>query len=408
MSRDYRDVLTSGGDALTFGGDDLYVRRPVGETPLAALPDPWLVELRDVNGVKLHEVDAGEFSAVVRRNAPGQWRLRMPLDEFDGATGVVSVRVRDARRTIFAGWVSPLASAGGGITRIVTAEERSLVLEGVDAWWPLMTRLVFPDPATAAPWSQFADVRAGVASTVAAEFIAHNLGADALAERQADIGIIDPIVGGEGTWAGRLLPLAGLVGQVCTESGIVCVPSVDDAGRPVFRFRQVSDRSNALVLADDDDLASTTWTQVPPRATWVLAAGGGEGTTRAFVSRGSGVGLGRVEMLTEQSNAETTAQLALLAEAVRRDQSTVVSLDGTVMPSAATRLRFGIDYDVGDALGVQVGGDRVPSPVTAVRIEVSARRQQATPVLGTWSPDRLQGLRRDVLGLAERFQRNIS
>lgn len=383
---------------VTFGGDQAF----------------WVVELRDVDGTKLHEVQSGEFAGVVRRNAPGQWRVRVPLDELSlpTALNVRQVLVRDRRRVLFAGWVSPLPSGGGGVTRSRTDDEQSLVFEGVDAWWPLTARVCWPNPVTGI--GALADVRSGVGSTVAAEYIEHNLGQFANAqtdiERQAAIIVVDPEIGDEGEWSARWLPLSKMVGRVCDESGIVCAPSIAVDGRPEFRFVTVTDRTDSLVLVDDDDLASAVWSFTPPRATWVFALGQGEGASRvaALAFPFSGGGLDRFEFVTEQVNASTPDELRLIANAVLADSAPFVSVDAELSSSIAQRLRYGIDYQLGDKLGVQVDGERYPSPVTAVRFEVTPERSQATPVLGTWSPERLQGLRRDVLGLADRFNNNIA
>jgi hypothetical protein len=380
----------------------------------ATVAERWLVELCTKGFEKLHEVEAGEFAGVVRRNTPGQWSLSMPLDEIPAATlaQVGAVRVSDASGSVFEGWVSRLPTGGGGgVTRSLSGSSRRVMFEGVDAWWPMTTRLAFPDPTTVEPWTVATDDRDGVPSTVAADYINANMGAGAIGERQVpDLVVADPVVGAvRPTVSARLEPLSSLVGRICNESEIVCVPSVDAQRRPVVQFRQRKDLSSSLILSDQGDLVDVEIVELPSAATWVLAGGKGEGSARAFGSRdGGAVGLDRVESFTEQTNAQSVGGLKLIAEVVRRDSGYSVAVSGAVSPARAQSLRYGVHYGLGDILGVQIGDQRYAVPVTAVTFSVTAARSVALPVLGQWTNDRLQGLRRDVLGLADRFDRSIA
>jgi hypothetical protein len=381
---------------------------------IAPPDEEWIVELCDSGFNRLHEVIAGTFTGVIRRNEPGQWLVDVPMEELGdelccpNANLVGGVRVTRNGQTVFAGWVSRLSS-GGGMTRTVAANERRMTFEGVDAWHPLTTRLIYPDPLTEFPWAASYDVRAGVGSTVAAGFVSDNLGATALPDRVwPDLVIADSTVGNAGSWSGRLQTLSALVGRIADESLMVCRPTVDAQRRPVIRFQQPKDLTGSLVFSDQGELSDVSVSSSPAASTWVLAAGDGEGTARQFASAGSPLGAERVERVTEQTNATTTAELAQVAEVIRRDEGVALHVDGQVTALAARVYPFGISYDIGDVVSVQVGGSRFPLPVTSVRVEVNPERAAATPVLGTFTPDRLQGLRRDVLGLADRFNSNIS
>ena len=51
---------------------------------------------------------------------------------------------------------------------------------------------------------------------------------------------------------------------------------------------------------------------------------------------------------------------------------------------------------------------RFPVPITAIEISVTSERTLETPTLGTYNPDRLRGLRKDILGLEQRFNDNLA
>lgn len=371
----------------------------------------WTVNLCDAAFGRLHEVEAGRFSGVSRLNAAGQWRLEMPFDEIDPAVlpdiGAVLV-FDDAGLVRFAGYVSRLGSAGGGVVAQFDAGQRVLLCEGRDVWDVLARRVVFPDPSTFDMSSAAYDTQTGQASTIAAHFINSNAGSSALPDRQIPgLTVSDPTVGLSATWAGRLQPLDVWVGQICDQGEISCVAGVDADLNPRFVLRDPVNRSNSVVFSDIGDLSSSTQARVPAEASWVLAAGQGEGDSRAFESAGSATGLARVELVTEQSNATTTAQLQAIADATLRDLDAQFVIEGSITDAAARQWQPGVDYLLGDTVGFNVDVLRVPVRVTSITTEVSAERSVQLPVFGRWTPDRLQGLRRDVLGLAERFNSQI-
>lgn len=370
----------------------------------------WTVDLCDDNFRRLHEVSAGSFTGVSRLNQAGRWRVDMLLDEirFEIIPDVSTVLVRDETSIKYAGIVSRLSESSGGAVRTVSGTERRLVFEGADLWGLLAARVVFPDPTTFDMSSQAFDVQAGVASSVAAHFIQVNAGSTALVERRFDgLSVSNPVVGGSATWSGRLQPLDVFVGQICDQGDISCEADLDSQLDPRFTFREPVDRTNSVVFSDKGDLADFSQSWVPAGASWVLAAGQGEGTSRDFEAAGTPSGRARVERVTEQSNATTTAQLAAIAEAVRRDGGAVTTIQGAISEQTARQFPANESYRLGDLVGFNIGVDRIPVKVTSITTEVSAARSIQLPVFGVWTPDRLQGLRRDVLGLADRFNTQV-
>jgi hypothetical protein len=371
----------------------------------------WTINLCDDQFVRLHEVGAGSFSGVQRVNEAGQWRVDMIAGELaeELIPDVKTVLVVDGSTVRYAGYVARLGAAGGGALLAQSGDQRRIVFEGRDVWELLARRVVFPDPTTGAFDTDAYDVRSGVASTVAAEFIEANVGIAALPDRQvAGVSVFDPQVGVSGTWSGRLQPLDRFVGEICETGNIVCVAGVDAAFEPRFTLRAPVDRSNTVVFSDIGDLSESSKGWIPALASTVIAAGQGEGTSRDFaVAGGTVAGLERVELVTEQTNATTTAQLGLIAEAIRRDEGAQFVIEGAISDQAARQYPAGVAYQLGDRVGFNIGPSRVPVRVTSVTTTVNAERSVQLPVFGRWTPDRLQGLRRDVLGLADRFDSQV-
>lgn len=370
-----------------------------------------VVELGDINFGKLHEVRTGEFSAVTRRNEPGQWQLDMHLDECppDKLMQVNTVVVRDERRVLFAGYRKAGDGGQGGTMRQIDKSGRRVSIEGIDCWFWLKSRLVFPDPATDEPWGTVADVRSGVGATVAAAYINANAGSTALLDRRIPgLTVATSPVGKTGEWSGRLQPLSDLITRIATEAEIVVEPTLTWDLAPVVNIRDETNRTNEMVVTDLADLADVEQRDVPAASTWVLAAGQGSGVARVFRSAGGGAGVNRIETLTEQSNATTTTELFQIAEATRRQDGFAFYVSGNTSEQAAEQYRYLVDYQLGDLVSVQVSGIRFPVPITAVNLSVTSQRTKQTPVLGTFTPDRLRGMRKDILNLSERFNTNIA
>lgn len=369
----------------------------------------WSIDLC-TGFVKVDEVaGAGSFTAVVRHLSAGAWRLTIPRAGMRVDPAVVdSVMVWDDLQLVFDGIVGPVSNGMGG-RRIVNQGVGDMVeFTGTDAWGVLARRRVFPVPSMSEPWDQVNDDRTGVASTAAAGYVDANLGAGALAARQIDLDIIDPTVGASGSWSGRLVGLDAIVQRVCREGGIVCYPRFLVGGTLQVRFASPVDRSATIVLSDQGDLVDLTRRSETANPTWVLAAGQGQGTSRLFESADSGAtGLARFEALSEQASATSSDELNQIASTGVLAGSGGDWVSTKLTATAAQRLQWLVDYDVGDLLAVEVENVRFTVPVTAVEITVTPDRADVVPSLGEVVPDRLRGLNRDVLDLAARFDNQI-
>ena len=127
-----------------------------------------------------------------------------------------------------------------------------------------------------------------------------------------------------------------------------------------------------------------------------------------FRSAGTASGINRLEQVSEQINATTSNELYQIAEANRRAAGFAFFVSGRTSEQAAEQYRYIDDYQLGDMVSVQVYDYRFRVPISAVNISWAADRVVETPVLGTYTPNLLRGMRKDVLGLADRFNRNIA
>lgn len=371
------------------------------------------VEFCDNNFTKLWELESGTFTGVVRRNEPGEWSVDMHLDEVppDVLSTIQTIRVRDESRVIFAGWSRADGNGGGGTSRTIDAAGRRCRIDGVDCWYWLKSRVVFPVPSTNEPWATAADVRAGVGGDVIRQFIEANTGVSALAERMVPgLVVIGGSVGTSGEWSGRLQSLSDLVGRIASESGVVVEPTLSADLVPTVYVRDESDRTATVVIADIADLAEAESQATHSRSTWVLGAGSGVGASRMFRSYDNtgGTGVSRIEKVVENTTATTSNELYQYAQATAREDGWAIYVNGRLNEVAAEHYQYLTDYRLGDLISLQVSGFRFSVPIAAVEISVTPERTVETPVLGTYSPDRLRAIDKRLLGLNERLDTNIA
>lgn len=373
----------------------------------------WTIELCD-GFVKVGEVESfSQFNAVIHDLEIGGFRLEAAEVGLSGAdlALVDSIVVRRDTTIMFAGLVRPAGTGAGGTTVTASNEGRRVVLDGVDLWGVLAARVAFPDPTTLPPWGLSHDVRTGVASTVAADYITANVGAGALTARQVPgLTVNDSGVGTTGTWSARLQPLDQLVARVCADGGITCYPTLMNTGTIVVRLSGTADLSGSLILSDQGDLTDTVWLRRPNSGDWVLAAGQGVLTARAFATPTlvTSTGLDRVEVLYDNTNITTGTELQQAANTQQTERSPSTTVSTRLAVGASQRFEFLTDYNVGDLVAVELKNVRYTVPVRSVAIELSPGVAVVSPTLGVATPDRLTGLTDDVDGLAQRLDRQIA
>lgn len=412
------DELTLGGEALTLGAaveqfHIILAPRFVPSTTIRAAP---VYSLDLCTGFrKVGEGEAYRFDAVVRHLAKGQWKLTAPLSgvscpDVDAVDSVIVWDQTEPARIVFAGIVRRVPGVDGARVRVLTESDDSIEWTGVDLYGVLAQRQVWPTPSTGAPWADAFDERTGVGSTVAAEYIAANIGSTAiLGRRVPNLVIVDAEAGSSSTWSGRMQPLDEFVGRICRESGIGCTASMPSIGVIQYTLRALQDHSASLVISDQGDLESLSRLVTPAEATHVIGAGQGELSARAFATASTGAtGLERVEQVYENTNISTADGLLTATNTELALGAADVSVDGAVAESAAQQIRYLDDYHLGDWLGVEVDGVRYTSQVEAVTFTLSPEREVVRPVLGRSSTNRLSAVLRDVAGISSRLDRQIA
>lgn len=262
----------------------------------------------------------------------------------------------------------------------------------------LADRLVYPSPALAAT-AQTANywTYTGPASTAMWELIRQQAATGAQVSRQVPtlrMGA-DPVAGASRLWAEQFAPVLdtltawGILSGA--DLGVRVVSTVDGLRADIYAPRDVS--AGVRFSASLTNLVGWDYEQLPPSATYVIAAGQGDLATRVRRASSS-VAVGdlawgrRIERYIDQRDEADTTKLQASAD------DTLAQGIGTVSLAIDARdtgtARYGIDWALGDRVTVHVG---VPGGVTAatvvdlireVAFTVDSRGQETiTPAVGT-------------------------
>ncbi|WP_285752017.1 hypothetical protein [Lentzea sp. NBRC 105346] len=341
-------------------------------------------------------------SLVPRHLRRGQWSVTAKLTARTAQIG-------PGWRVVFDG--GPESGFGGPVRRIeIEMGDESgarlqprITLSGPDDMCVIDEAEAYPDPANlaTAQGAQAYDVRTGTASGVILAYIARNIGHLAIASRVTpsfNTNIPDPNVGISVSGKARFSPLLEeIVRPLAEKAGLRVWVTSTTSGARTLHIGEVVDRTGAARFSVDlGNLKKLKYTLNAPEATVVIGGGRGEETAREFVLQKDDAAIsawGRIEAFYDyraasgtDSGAELTAGTAKkLADSAAVEQVEVIPVD-------TDRLRYGVDYQIGDQVLVEVGGGTglvLPAPIleTEITIERTGNKKLVTvqPKIGNLS-----------------------
>lgn len=334
------------------------------------------------------ELDYDLFDATVRFCAVGTWKIvldaRSPLAAQMMLPGWGIEVVDDDGRPVTSGPVDKFS-------RVKRDRSDLLTLFGSDDTTFLAERLVHPQPATATPpynTSEY-DVRTGVCSTVLHAYVDANAGAGALGPRRV-VGLTedaDPGVGNDVTGRGRWQNLLEFLQGLAVAGGGIGfrVRQVDNELR--FQTYQPEDRSTTVRFGPDKgNVSAYSHSSSKPTATYVYAAGGGEGTARTIREGQDSTTIARwgrrVEVLRDRRDTTDTDELdqEIAKQLTEGRGETSMSID----PIDIEGTTYLVDYDLGDIVtGVVDGTTVITDVIREVKIIIGPTGRIIRPVIGT-------------------------
>lgn len=340
--------------------------------------DQLTVEVRDGNLARVGQLrpqDLVDFTAVLRFNNVGNWKLNLPADH----------RLVDSLRAPGAGIIVTGPNGvimSGPTTAAVRTQSRDDIkgaweISGTDDSLLLQERLAYPTPASAdvaAQTSEY-DTRTGKTSTVMLGYVNANIGPSAPAGRKVSTLTLasDPLLGSTITTKARFDKLGELIYNLATKDGLGFDLVQSGAGL-VFRVFQPTDRSATIRMdIENNQLTKSSYSYTAPGATRVIVAGQGDGNGRTFVEVSASsvetTWSRRIETFQDERSTSVTAELTLAGQATIAEKGQTIEAI-SVSPTDDTTMQYGVDWALGDKVSVVAGGTTISKIVTEVGILV--------------------------------------
>lgn len=261
------------------------------------------------------------------------------------------------------------------------AERDVTTFTGTADFGVLDDRVVEPDPTLTLPTDH--DERSGVASTVLLGLMSDHAGPTAHPDRVTPHLVVaaDPVVGSSVVVEGRWALLSEIVREKCVEGGVVAEVVQQDR-QLVASIRETVDRSADVVFGlGAHNIAHAVVSASLTEATHVVVAGRGEMADRN-VARVAvpGTPARRVERFLDRRQTDA-GELASAGETWLAENGGELSL--TVDPVESQGAVLGVDYHVGDLVGVDLGGGRLSLRLVGLNVTATPRRVDRELVVGT-------------------------
>ncbi|GGN40144.1 hypothetical protein FHR83_007110 [Actinoplanes campanulatus] len=307
-------------------------------------------------------------------NGVGSWTLRLPaghrlVSALRAPGSGIIVTGPDGQTLLSGPMVSPMSSA--------TADDPrgTMTFEGVDDTVLLVDALAYPDP-TGGPLSKEAayDTRTGVAETLMHGFVRDNIGPGALAGRR--VGLNAYVTMGANLSRGPTITKSARFTSLATVLSEIAGPArlgfriVQRGSSLVFETYQITDRTSTIRLDIlNNTLSGHKVAVAAPGVTRVLVGGQDEGVYRKFVyetntdaTTAESMWGRQIQQFISQNTGDTSELSDAAEEALAEDGFTGVAVQA--VPMEDSLMRFGKEFNLGDAVSVVVDDQELISTVT--------------------------------------------
>jgi hypothetical protein len=359
----------------------------------------WKIYARAPNYTRIGEVDEyTELKSTLTYNDVGTWELtmdrRVPLVPYL-TSPMYGIIVYRNNNPVLSGPTTQAAHT-------VDAKQgtNSVVISGLtdDAW--LRRRVVSPSPSESVPpyTVQNSDDRTGIASTVIRQYVDVNAGPGAISTRRV-AGLTmaaDPVIGstvsGRGRWDASLLQFL----QPLAAAGGVGFRIVQVGNGIQFQVYAGVDRSATVAFSTAlGNLAGFTYQNEAPTSNYAYVGASGTGTSRILGEYGDDTAIaswGRIEgPLVNQGGTTNPTEIAQAGADALSQFSEQATL--TLTPIETPTLQYGVHYNLGDKVTVQLEGPanspyggtgRMADILRSVEIHLTPDGPQTvTPTIGT-------------------------
>ena len=341
------------------------------------------VFVRGSDGTLLSRVnDFVSLSIIDTLNDIGSWTISSTSTTscpFEPGNGVVIVR---NNKFFYSGIVTQIQDTLDARTGLYTWQ-----VQGVNDLGYLARRVCFVDPETGGTtvYDHYRDT--GVLSVVVERLISKNIGNDAMPERREAI-----IKANTGSGVGEIVSvelrfqnLLNAVTAVCLGNGYnVRYVWDDDNMKVYYEVFQSRDLSQGIIFTEQlNNIIESEYIGKSPEGNWILAGGTGEMTERQFSTAQNDDSIsewGRIEVFQDVRNQHNTEKY--VAEVLVKKSENMTGYSCTAS-DADNAPQYGIDYKLGDYVGMKITDKYIIAQVQQVQIDLSDGIEQISPKFGT-------------------------
>lgn len=308
-------------------------------------------------------------------NQPSNWILKIHHDDpvYQYITKKSGIIVERDGEVILSGFIR-------GISNIWNQKDYSVQLSGSDDTVLLARRLCYCD-VTGPPYSaQAYDIRTGALETIIKQLVYYNAGMGATPERRLNGLTIEPDYGRGSTVTARSR-FAGLLETIATLTN-------EELGFRIrnmqFEMYDIVDKTATVMFsAEAGNLSSFEYVESDPIANYVIAAGAGDGTARAFEEDGdddSILDYGRIEKLIDVRDTSTAAEMQ---EKIAKELETdAYTYQISIQPIELDGHKYMVDYTLGDKVLFTMDETRnFEAIIKAIRISTNGRTEAIVPTI---------------------------
>lgn len=341
----------------------------------------YRIYMRGADYARLGELDSyQQFSCVQRFNDVGTWKLEAPYTARNARLiaeggGVILTRDGDV---VFS-----------GPTATIERTASSVSLSGYDDMIVLADNPAYPTPTETGPtFSDEADIRTGIPSTLILDYVRANIGPSAVAGTYlSDLTYAaDPYLGATVTARARFVTLLELCQEIAWSpqgGGLrfqILQNDIASGGLLLTVSQPLDRRTSVHINRERGNLGAFTTHYKAPAATHVVVLGQGVGVERVLATATDAAAeelLGRrITRVYDRRDIDDSGELQDAADAALLNASAQRSVQ--IEPLATSAVVWGRDYDLGDIVTVSAGDLVMDEVVRGVELTLTAPGGVAT------------------------------
>lgn len=350
------------------------------------------VHVRLPDGSTGPQLEFTKLEAMLRFQDVSTWTVNVPTSSIGASdlstpgSGIYIVRDEGTSEvTLLSGPMTTAERQKGYNTDGVLTDQ--IIFTGVGDEAKLWDRLVYPCAPETTTFTKFEDSPvvslSGAGETVIKQIVRENAIDGTWARPIQDLSTAPDLGRGSSvTISSRLEILGDLIVSIARQAGDLGIRVIDG----VLDVYEPQDLSDIAVFSFDlNNLYDMKYTLSAPTANAVVVGGKNDGIDRLFVLNNDGTSESlwkrRIERLVDQRHSEDLAELTDAATEALDNGQSKTSLE--IMPLETDDFRFGIHYNLGDLVTVEVDGQDIVDVVRSVLLTFDETGLSVIPTVET-------------------------